>query len=110
MKTTGAVSHSDWGHMAVVDPTRFAMDFHEFWGSTGIEYIVDRAKDSGLTRLYWRIFAGATTYHQTRVDDDNDSAPDFMIRTDFYRFPIEVERERSCFMLVDYTDTYHEIR
>jgi Concanavalin A-like lectin/glucanases superfamily/Glycosyl hydrolase-like 10 len=109
MRTSGVVSHGDWSHMAIVDATRF-MSFDAFWGSTGTEYIVDTAKANGMTRLYWRMFGGARAYYNSQLDEDGDGVNDVIIQNNYYIMPIEREYDRGHFLIVDVSDTYHEIR
>ena len=109
MKTSGVVTHSDWGHMAVVDPVQF-MDMESFWGTNGVEYIIDRCKNAGMTRVYWRIFDGSHVTHKTEFDNDGDSVPDVFITNGFYHMPIAVTRDLPHFSLIDSNSTSREIR
>jgi Concanavalin A-like lectin/glucanases superfamily/Glycosyl hydrolase-like 10 len=82
MHTTGVVSHSDWLHMATVDPTKF-MPLETFWGAYGVEHIIDRCSSWGMKRQYWRIFGGDTIYHNSTLDHDGDSVIDMRVREEY---------------------------
>ncbi len=81
MRTSGVVSHTDWAHVFIVDYKQF----DRFWGSEGVEYIVDRSRYGGMERLYWRIQGGPNTYHNTRIDLDGDEVSDFIIHGRYSR-------------------------
>jgi Concanavalin A-like lectin/glucanases superfamily/Glycosyl hydrolase-like 10 len=51
-----------------------------FWGTEGIECILDKTQSLGKAhRTYWRINSGGGIYHKTTVDEDSDGAYDFIV-------------------------------
>jgi Glycosyl hydrolase-like 10 len=113
MNASGVVTYSDWTHVCRVGSLRTPVPFNDFWGSGGVEYIVDSSKQAGMTRLYWRIFGGSVVKHNTQLDEDGDGAKD-MIITDQYRFNIpasdSLDNEPSYFKISDFYTTGREIR
>jgi Concanavalin A-like lectin/glucanases superfamily/Glycosyl hydrolase-like 10 len=82
MHTTGVVTHSDWVHMANVDPTKF-MPLETFWGSYGVQHIIDRCSYWGMKRQYWRVFDGDVVVHNSTLDHDGDGVIDLRV-AEFY--------------------------
>ena len=82
MDTSGAVSHSDWAHMANVDPTKF-MPLETFWGSYGVQHMIDRCSSWGMKRQYWRIFSGDDVYHNSTLDHDGDGVLDLLVKEEY---------------------------
>jgi Concanavalin A-like lectin/glucanases superfamily len=108
MRTSGVVSHADWANRALNDSS--FMTFDAFWGAAGTEYIIDKAKANGMPRLYWRMFGGARGFYNAQLDEDGDGATDVIIQNNYYIMPIEREYDRGHFLLIDFSDTFHEIR
>src|SRR5690606_6899479 len=80
MRTSGVVSYSDMAHMFIVD----YKDFDGFYGLGGARYVVDQPKRYGMSRVYWRVFAGSSVYHDSRIDLDEDGVPDVIVQDQYH--------------------------
>ena len=68
VRLSSPVSHSDW--MLAKNPPK--------WGVEGVRQILDRARECGWSRVYWRCFDGGKACYPSKVmqpfakwDDDN---------------------------------------
>lgn len=57
------LTHSDWMMHGQVP-----------WGVEGVRHMLDACRDSGWTRVYWRLFDGGKSFHSSRLFD---TAEDF---------------------------------